>query len=309
MSRNPLGKTFSYLLLDSLTLIDTGVPTEEAYKGLTEELDAVGVKPGDIQRVILTHLHRDHTGLTDRLRALGAEVIVSTTAVQRIEALGGSLEKIYELMRDETRLFGGKKYLDYLSRFQDSYKGRPAPIEYDGTLSDGEELTLGERRFTVIHTPGHAPEHIVLHCREDRFLISGDHVLPKITSHISLHSYENRDPLNDYIVSLDKVKDLEVDTVLPAHEWIFKDLAARVEQLKQHHRNRLDEMMDKLKHGPKTVYDIGSLVHWDSRPWPEMSFWTKRMAATETYAHMVYLRNSGAVVEEESDGVLYYSLP
>jgi hypothetical protein len=60
--------------------------------------------------------------------------------------------------------------------------------------------------------------------------------------------------------------------------------------------------------GPRTIYDIGSRVHWESRPWPEMSFWTKRMAVTETYAHLVYLRNREEVAETKKDGILYYSL-
>ncbi|MFH1180674.1 MAG: MBL fold metallo-hydrolase, partial [Candidatus Bathyarchaeota archaeon] len=71
---------------------------------------------------------------------------------------------------------------------------------------------------------------------------------------------------------------------------------------------RLDEMKATLEDGPQTVYDVGRQVHWESRPWPEMIFWTKRMAATETYAHLAYMRNKGEVTETLRDGVLYYSL-
>jgi hypothetical protein len=67
-------------------------------------------------------------------------------------------------------------------------------------------------------------------------------------------------------------------------------------------------MKDTLLDGPRTIYDIGSRVHWESRPWPEMSFWTKRMAATETYAHLVYLRNKGEVAETKKNEVIYYGL-
>jgi hypothetical protein len=63
-----------------------------------------------------------------------------------------------------------------------------------------------------------------------------------------------------------------------------------------------------LEDGPQTVYDVGSKVHWESRPWPRMTFWTKRMAAAETYAHLVYLKNKNEVNEELVDGTYYYRL-
>ena len=78
-------------------------------------------------------------------------------------------------------------------------------------------------------------------------------------------------------------------------------------ELKNHHELRLNEMKTTLKNGPKTVYQIGCNVHWDSKPWPKMSFWTKRMAAAETYAHLIYLKNKKEIKEEQNH-VLKYSL-
>ncbi|MCK4318804.1 MBL fold metallo-hydrolase, partial [Candidatus Bathyarchaeota archaeon] len=229
-------------------------------------------------------------------------------AAEKQEAVRRQQENFFELTVDETRLFGGEKYLQYLQRYRWAFKDFPEPLRIDRTLRDGEKIELNGKEMKVIWTPGHAHEHIVVHDPVDRLLFSGDHVLPKITSHVALHSYEDRNPLNDYLKSLDKVKDLDVDMVYPAHEWGFSNLADRIEQLKLHHRNRLQEINDTLVDGPRTIYDIGSRVHWESRPWPEMSFWTKRMAVTETYAHLVYLRNRGEVAETKKDGILYYSL-
>ena len=101
---------------------------------------------------------------------------------------------------------------------------------------------------------------------------------------------------------------MKVDTILPGHEWIFHDLEPRIEQLKVHHRNRLDEMKETLEDGPQTIYQIGSKVHWDSRPWPNMTFWTKRMAATETYAHMVLLEKNGEVKRDKLGDTWRFSL-
>jgi glyoxylase-like metal-dependent hydrolase (beta-lactamase superfamily II) len=308
MERNPLGKTYSYLFTESKTLIDTGVPTDSAYQGLTRELKLHGMRPQDVERVILTHLHNDHIGLARTLQEYGAEIVASQVAADKQEAVRRQHENFFELTVEETRLFGGEEYLQYLQRYRRAFRDFPEPLRIDRTLRDGETIELNGKEMKVIWTPGHAHEHIVFHDLVDRLLFSGDHVLPKITSHVALHSYEDRDPLNDYLKSLDKVKDLDVDMVHPAHEWEFNNLADRIEQLNLHHRNRLQEMKEMLLDGPKTIYDISSRVHWDSQPWPEMNFWTKRMAGTETYAHLVYLRNKGEVTETKKDGALYYSL-
>ncbi len=307
MERNPLGKTFSYLLTDSRTLIDTGVPTDYANRALERQLEEHGLKPQDIERVILTHLHNDHIGLAEAFQKHGAELVASTVAAKKQTRVQDEYRNLYELTVEETRLFGGAEYLNFLARFVYAFRDVPRPLRIDRTLEEGETVNLGGYRFKVIWTPGHAQEHIVLHDPVNRLLFSGDHVLPKITSHVALHSYDQRDPLAEYLNSLDKVKDLDVETVLPGHEWTFHNLKERVEQLHAHHGRRLQEVWNTLSDGEKTVYQVGSRVHWDSRPWPEMSFWTMRMAATETYAHLVYLRNRGEVAENKRDGVLYYS--
>ena len=170
-------------------------------------------------------------------------------------------------------------------------------------------MNIGDLELEVIWTPGHSYEHICLISEAQRILFSGDHVLPKITSHVALYSYRNHDPLDEYLTSLEKVENLKVDTILPGHEWIFGDLKYRIQQLYKHHRNRLDEMKATLEDGPQTVYDVGRKVHWDSRPWPKMTFWTKRMAATETYAHLIYLRNKNEIKDKLRKETWYFSLP
>jgi len=309
MERNPLGKTFSYLLTDSKTLIDTGVPTDNAYRSLQGQLGEHGLELGDIKRVVLTHLHNDHIGLAGRLQGLGAELVASSVAAEKQTRVQEEYSNMYELTVEETRLFGGAEYVNFLARFVYAFRDVPRPIRIDRTLEDGEELSLDGYVLKAIWTPGHSEEHMVFYDSANRLMFSGDHVLPKITSHVALHSYERRDPLGEYLDSLNKVKDLDVETMLPGHEWTFHDLKERVEQLHAHHGQRLQEMKDALRDGEKTVYQVGSRVHWDSRPWSEMRFWTKRMAATETYAHLVYLRNRGEVVEEKKGEALYYSLP
>ena len=308
MSRNPLGKTFSYLLTESNTLIDTGVPTEEAYQGLKKQLNEYNLNPKDIEQVIITHLHNDHIGLAQDLREFGAEIWAGSAAKERQEQMVGEWENLYENTLKELELFGGEEYKSNITRHRYIFKSDVRPIPIDRYLYDGENLKIGDIEFEIIWTPGHSYEQICLYEKNQKILFSGDHVLPKITSHVALYSFRSHDPLDEYLNSLDKIEDLDVNIVLPGHEWIFYDLKSRIEQLYRHHRNRLDEMKATLEDSPQTVYEVAGKVHWESKPWPKMSFWTKRMAATEAYAHLIYLKNKGEIKQEIKDGKFYFSL-
>jgi glyoxylase-like metal-dependent hydrolase (beta-lactamase superfamily II) len=195
-----------------------------------------------------------------------------------------------------------------LARYEHVFR-RPSPVlEIDEPVVDGDSLKLGEHSLEVIWTPGHAREHLCLHDPDRHILFSGDHILPKITSHVSLHTYQDWDPLNDYLASLNKVRGLPVDMVLPGHERIFVDLDGRIEELENHHETRCREILRTLKNGAETAFEVASQISWDSSPWHQMRFWTKGMAASETYAHLVYLRNKGRVTEETREGVLIYTV-
>jgi glyoxylase-like metal-dependent hydrolase (beta-lactamase superfamily II) len=307
MKRNPLGKTFSYLLKESKTLIDTGINTQEAFQGLRKELGKHKIMPQDIEKIIVTHLHHDHIGLIETFRNFGTKIYASKQAAERENNLQKLWANMYGYTKEELRLFGGSDHLNYLKRYRSTFRGIPEPLSIDVQLDDGEILKLAEVILKIIWTPGHAPEHICLYDKKNKILFSGDHILPKITSHISLHTFQKNDPLNDYLMSLEKVSNLQVETILPGHEHIFHDLKDRIIKLKKHHNTRLNEIKEILIDGPKTVYQIGKNISWDSKPWPQMNFWTRRMAAAETYAHVIYLRNKQEI-QEEQETVLKYSL-
>jgi glyoxylase-like metal-dependent hydrolase (beta-lactamase superfamily II) len=308
MRRNPLGKTFSYLLEAEGTLIDTGVATKYAEKALKDQLEDLGFSFADIKRVILTHLHNDHIGLAKVLHQCGAEVFAHEKAFETQENLQGLHENMYELTIQELRLMGGLNMISHLLRFENAFRYEYKPIPLDKKLKDSDILHFDSIDLRVFWTPGHAKEHICLHNKNQSLLFSGDHILPKITSHISLHTYQEDDPLGDYLNSLEKIKDLPVVKILPAHENIFENLRLRIKQLKEHHRQRLREIINVIGKDAKTVYEIGSRIHWDSRPWPLMSFWKKRMAAAETYAHLIYLKNRGILTETKKKDTLFFSL-
>jgi hypothetical protein len=131
-------------------------------------------------------------------------------------------------------------------------------------------------------------------------MLSGDHVLPRITPNISFHPQAGPDPLGDYLRSLDKVGAYQADEVLPAHEHRFPDLQKRVGELKGHHHDRFEEVLSAISRGYTTAWQIASQMTW-SRPWEEYRGWERRAAAGETKAHLNYLQKQGLVAEEEGE--------
>ena len=307
MKHNPLGYTYSYLLIESKTLIDAGVPGWDAYKALEIQLNEQGIKVQDLERIIVTHMHDDHVGLIKYIREKGnIQVLTHRVAEERQREQIRIYKDMYRNTTEELQLMGGGSFQHFLSRFENSFREDPKPIRINRLLEDDDTIDLSNAKLKVIWTPGHAPEHICLHDAKRNLLYSGDHILPKITSHVSLHTWEKKDPLRDYINSLNKVKNLPVELILPGHEKNFKNLPERIEQIQKHHEARLNEIKNALKNGKNTIFDIAAAIHWDSRPWIIMDFWTKRMAAAETYAHITYLKNKGDINETKKENTLNY---
>ena len=128
-----------------------------------------------------------------------------------------------------------------------------------------------------------------------RRLYSGDHILPRITPNISVQQSDPVSPLRDYLSSLAKVRDLDVDEVMPAHEWRFKGLADRVDAIAVHHERRLAELLAAvLGHPGGTPWELAGLLTW-SRPWDQYNGRMRIFAVTETAAHVHELERRGLV--------------
>jgi glyoxylase-like metal-dependent hydrolase (beta-lactamase superfamily II) len=307
MRFNPLGYTLCYYISDSGTLIDTGVHAHDAYEALEKQLTGIKAKITDIKNIVPTHFHGDHIGLIDLINQNShPQVYAHRSAIDKQQEEQDYWKNLPRLTIEEIKEMGGGDITQLFGRLESNVRSPSNPFKIDQVLEDGQIIKLEKHSLQVFWTPGHAREHICLYDADNRILFSGDHVLPKITSHVAMHTWGERDPLNNYLTSLKKVRDLQVDIVLPGHEHNFTNLAERIEQLHAHHKNRCNEIVEAVRSGEKSIYQISSKVSWDSRPWPQMDFWTKRMAATETYAHLVYLRNKNEIIETKKNGVLYY---
>jgi glyoxylase-like metal-dependent hydrolase (beta-lactamase superfamily II) len=131
-------------------------------------------------------------------------------------------------------------------------------------------------------------------------MLSGDHVLPRITPNISFHPQAGDNPLGDFLHALDKVDQYPAQEVLPAHEHRFVDLSGRVLQLKAHHEQRFEEILTALRSGVTTSWAVAERMSW-SRSWDRIEGFMKRAALGEALAHLRALERRGLVCEIDGE--------
>lgn len=161
-------------------------------------------------------------------------------------------------------------------------------------VDDADVLELGGREWVSVHTPGHTEDHLCLWDQNAGVMITGDHVLPTITPHISGLT-DSADPLSQFFESLDLMSTFSgVTAVLPAHGLTFSDLSGRANAISRHHEDRLDELRQAgEKVGAGTVEDYMKQL-FKERSWGPM-------AESETYAHLQHLRLRNQA-ETKNDG-------
>jgi len=259
--------------------------------------------------VIVTHLHPDHIGLAGwmtrkfncrlwmtRLEYLQCRMLVADTGREAPEdginfyKAAGWDEDAIENYRTRFGGFGKAIY-----QLPDSYR----------RVDDGEEFDIGGRTWRIITGNGHSPDHACLYCPELKVLISGDQVLPRISSNVSVFPTEpDADPLTDWMTSCAKVKREAPDDVLvlPAHNDPFHGLHARLDHLIAGHERSLSRLEQVLGKAPRRAVDVfGALF---ARPiGPELV----GMATGESLAHLNCLIERGkAVARADEDGVIWY---
>jgi glyoxylase-like metal-dependent hydrolase (beta-lactamase superfamily II) len=174
------------------------------------------------------------------------------------------------------------------------------PAAADEYLKDEQVLDLGNRTLRVLHTPGHAPGHCCFALEDDRIVLTGDHILPKITPHVGFFPGGDEDPLGDFLDSLKRVAEQSYRLALPAHGEPFLDPASRVGRLVRHHEFRLTAIIDALGKEPKTAWDVVPLVFGEL---PDIH---KFAALFETLSHLVYSAAKGDITRFEDDGKVFW---
>lgn len=289
---------------DGWTIVDTGYALDEVRDHWRAILAAV-VGDAPVHRVVVTHFHPDHVGLADWLCS-ELDAPLWMTAGEFFMANWvfhdggiGDFARQDRFFRDHGL---PEEKLAPLTRRGNPYRrGVPSlPGQYH-RLRDGDELVIGARSWRIVVAHGHAPEHASLYCAADRLLISGDQVLPKITTNIGVwHTEPEGDPLGCYLDSFARFTALDPATlVLPSHGLVFEGLHARIDALRAHHEDRLAEVLEACASGPVTAADLLTVLFRR-----ELDLHQLRFAMGEAIAHLSHLWHQGRLRREiGADGV------
>lgn len=303
LPNSPLKALNSYVIKTKRRslVVDTGMNRKECLAAMLAGLEELGV---DLEKTdfFLTHLHADHTGLVAELASEGSRIYFSAHDAAFFSAIGDT--SYWQAMLNFSRLNGFpvedleeavKRHPGYRYGYQRS--AREIKFSF---LKEGDVLEFGEYTFYCLETPGHTKGHLCLYEPEKKVLFAGDHILKDITPNISLRSDEEN-PLKDYLGSLEKILQLEVDLVLPGHRSVFSDCRQRIEELKGHHRARVAEVLEILGSGELDAYQVAAKMTWDlSYPsWEHFPVMQRWFAHGEAIAHLKYLEEEGLVVRRK----------
>jgi glyoxylase-like metal-dependent hydrolase (beta-lactamase superfamily II) len=292
---------------DHWVIVDTGVATPEI-KAHWRALFAGPLSGKRVGRVIVTHYHPDHIGLAGWLaRKWGVvpEITRAEFLLARVLTLDAGGHPPDEVVSFYAR-HGWPQ--DALAELRASAWGgfargvHPLPQGYR-RLREGDRLHVGTRSWEIVVGSGHSPEHACLWCPEEAILISGDQVLPRITSNVSVYPTEpDADPLGDWLDSIDRLRRVAAHAlVLPAHNEPFIGLHARLDQLAADHMRKLEALRVAAAAAPLSAWDsfrtlFGRAIRDGER----------QMATGEALAHLHWLARRRELEAEEISGVVRF---
>jgi glyoxylase-like metal-dependent hydrolase (beta-lactamase superfamily II) len=290
---------------DEVVMIDSGWALAEAEELLAKSLGQIGYGLADVREFLVTHMHRDHyTQAIAVRRTLG-------TAVALGEGERASLEATRKITEHPNlgslRVAGALE----LSKQLELWPGETEMTNWedpDRWLPDGIDIALKTRTLRVIATPGHTQGHVVFHDVAANALFAGDHVLPHITPSIGFELVAAQSPLRDYLTSLRLVRALPDSRLLPAHGPATLSTHARVEELLDHHEQRLTATAEAVAKGASTAFEVASVLTWTrrQRTFAELDMFNQMMAVHETMAHLQVLDERGWLARSDVDGIAYF---
>lgn len=274
-------------------LVDTGLHTDEGERALRAALADARIDLRDVRRVFVTHVHPDHIGMAGTLEGAGAEVVMHGPEADHARRLWQSGTELIDAAYVWFAGHGMPEDVDQGMRAAWGATGRRVdPLTRIAPVADGDRIDLGGRVVRVVWTPGHTDFHAALYDEDAAILFSGDHVLPHITSNISLYPWSRDDPLGDFLGALRAVRELPAHRVLPAHGDPFDDLAGRIDELLEHHAKRLETILELVRARERDAYKVcRDLFPRVTNPHEQ------RFALGETLAHLRHLERSGRMRE------------
>jgi glyoxylase-like metal-dependent hydrolase (beta-lactamase superfamily II) len=300
----PVGPVNVYLLEgDPLTLIDAGPLTDEALEALKAGLGGLGYTLGDVEQLVITHAHHDHFGQAQRIiEESGATLLSSRENTYPLEEFATWWEERIAFVADLVIKEGAPpESLGEMDTVRAIGK-YAAPVVEVTPLDDEDKVRMGGATWQALHTPGHALGHLCFYHRESGLLLSGDHLLRDITSNPVLETprrgkRERPRSLPDYIQSLRRVRDLEVERALPGHGEPVLDHRAHIDSILTHHAVREALILQILREGDRTVYELGVALFGRELPAVELF-----LVMSEIIGHLDILELAGKITHLERNG-------
>ena len=295
---------------DGCTLVDCGYG-DATTRGHWERHFATTLAHRPIRRIVATHCHPDHLGNAAWLAAhFGCAVAMTQAEFLAAHAL---IDARSGLGQADVRALFALHGMDcghlaaLAARGNHYHRGVPEAPHAFARLIDGDTPTLGGRPWRVVAGYGHSPEHAALAAPDARLLISGDMLLPRITTNVAVWPGEpDGDPLARFLASLQAFEDLPGDTlVLPSHGPPFRGIAARVARLRAHHAERLAELHAALAgaRAPRSAADVIPVLFRRELDLQQLFF-----AMGEAIAHLNHLWRAGRAERRVADdGTIRYA--
>jgi len=288
------------------TLLDTGLHTPEGWHSWLAAFATLGIGPGDVAQIVLTHVHPDHYGMAGALQAWTGNAAPVRMSGATVEAAAVIWRSPAEAWLDETSAYLRANGLaaSFLETVLQSMRGmraavRPHP-EWVESFAPGDELRLGNRRVQAILAQGHADDQTVFYDADDRLLFCGDQVLQRITPNVGSWPTTPANPLGRFLADLQRLRGLDVGLALPGHRREISDFAPRIDELLAHHTKRLTTIREAIPAPGGTTLAISR----DIFPMDKFTAHEIRFAIAETLAHLEYLMDAGeATREANSAGV------
>lgn len=293
---------------DGWYILDTGLNTDKT-RQLWLQVAKQHCKNKPIKGVICTHFHYDHSGLSSWLpKTFNVPLYMTHGEFYVLKAMSlGATTLGNEHQFDFYQQAGMPR--EQIEIIFDSCRKDPfiqnSPPSFI-RLKEGDVLPIGKRRWQIIIGEGHSPEHACLYCKEDKFLLAGDQLLPEISSNILITEMEPKgEQLKKWLLSLEKLQTLDPQTlVLPAHGPVFRQMHLRAQQLIDHHVGKLDLLLEFARQQTQFNAFEAMKFLFDRKLSPIESL----MALGETLAHLNWLESNGDLLcqRENESGINAY---
>lgn len=295
---------------DGPVLIDSGWAIPAAKELLREALQELGADFADVQRFLVTHMHRDHYSQAIHLRReFGTRVTLGADERWSLETTMRPGRATAEEQVNYLRELGAAAIADLMEKQRGNLDltDWEMPDDWFGT---DEVVAANGRSLQVVATPGHTRGHVVFYDTPAGLLFAGDHVLPTITPSIGFEPALATDPLGAFLRSLAIVRERPDAMLLPAHGPIAPSVHDRVDELVEHHRIRLDAMAAALGWGADTAAEVAAKVTWTRRATAlvDLDMFNQFLAVCETGAHLDLLVAQGRATMQRRDDVRHYAL-